>query len=54
MRTIHIGIGHDNHLMVSQSADIIIFLADARSQGRHHDLDFFILQHLVEAGLFNI
>ena len=52
--TVHIGIRHDDHLMVSQFADIIITLANTGTEGGNDHFDLFILQHLVETGFLHI
>ncbi|OPY78127.1 MAG: hypothetical protein A4E70_02447 [Syntrophus sp. PtaU1.Bin005] len=54
MGTVHIGIGHDDDLVVADPADVVILLPDPRPQGRNHGLDFLVLKHLVEAGLLHI
>ncbi|OPY91150.1 MAG: hypothetical protein A4E72_00259 [Syntrophus sp. PtaU1.Bin208] len=54
MGAVHIRIGHDDHLVVADPADVVILLPDPRTQGGDHGLDFLVLQHLVEAGLLHI
>ncbi len=54
VRTVHVGVRHQDHLVVAKLGDIEVVLADARADGRDHRADFFVRQHLVVAGLLNI
>ena len=54
MRTIDIGIGHDNNLVIPQFANIIIIGANTRSKGRNHRFNFFILQHFIKTCFLHV
>ena len=53
MRTIDVGVGHDDDFAVTQFADVEVF-TNAGLQSLDQRSDFFEAQHLVEAGLFDI
>ena len=54
VRTIHIGVRHDNNLPIPSLADVEVVLANPASY-RGDDLgDFIVRQHLVNARLFHI
>ena len=53
MRTIHIGIRHDNNLMIPQLADIKV-LMNSGSECGNHRLDFGIGKNLVQTGFFYV
>ena len=53
VRTVHIRIGHDEHLVVTQLGDVK-FLANAAAQGQHHGHQFIVAVDLIGAGLFHV
>ena len=53
MCTIHIGIGHNDDLVIPQFADIKVFM-DTGTESRDHRLDFFIRIDLIQSCLFHI
>ena len=53
VRTVHIGIGHDEHLVVTQLGDVK-FLANAAAQGQHHRHQLIVAVDLIGAGLFHV
>ena len=58
MRTIHVGIGHDDDFVVAQTFEIerpfALAVADARANGRDHRADFVVLKNLVETRLLDV
>ena len=54
MRAVHVGVGHDDDLVVPQLVVIGVLLADARAHRGDERLDFLIGEHLVEAGAFRV
>jgi len=54
VRTVHVGVGHDDDLVVAQPGRVEIVLADAGADGRDHRTDLIVAQHLVVAGLFDV
>ena len=53
MRTIHIGIRHDNNLMIPQLADIKV-LMNSGSECGNHRFDFGVGKNLVQTGFFYV
>ena len=53
MRAIHVGIGHDDDLVIPQLGDVEIFV-DAGSKGRDHGADLRIAQDPVQSCLFHV
>ena len=53
MGSVHIGIGHDNDLVVAQLCDIEIFM-DSGSEGGDHGLDLGVAVDAVHSGLFHV
>ena len=49
MRTVHIGIGHDDDLAVAQAVRVEVVDADPGSQGRDDREDLLVAEDLVEA-----
>ena len=54
MRSIHVGVRHDDDLVVTKLCRIEIILANSRSQGGDHRCNFRVREHLVVAGLLDI
>lgn len=54
MRAVHVGVGHDDNLVVPQLVVIGVLLADARAHRGDERLDFLVGEHLVEAGAFRV
>ena len=54
VRAIHVGVGHDDDLVVPQLVVIGVLLADARAHRGDERLDFLVGEHLVEAGAFRV
>ena len=54
MRSVHVGVCHDDDFMVAQLVEVCVFLADARAHGGDERLDFLVGKHLVKAGAFRV
>ena len=54
VRSVDVGVGHDDDLAVPQAGRVEIVLADAGAQGRDHRPDLLRREHLVDARLFHI
>ena len=54
MRSVHVGVGHDDDAVIPQLGDVEIFRADAAAECRDHRLDFVAAEHLVEARLLDV
>ena len=54
VRSIHVGVGHEDDLAVAELGDIEVVLADAGADGGNHVANLFVAQHLVVTGLFHI
>ena len=54
VRSVHVGVGHQDDLAVAQLRGIEVVLADAGAERRDHGADFFVAQHLVVAGLLDV
>jgi hypothetical protein len=54
MRPVDIGVGHDDHAVVTEFREIEILRSDTAAERRDHGLDLFTAQHLVEARLFDV
>ena len=53
MRAVHVGVGHDDNLVVARLREVELFL-DARPDRCDDRPDFLVVQHLVEARLFHV
>ena len=53
MRTVDVGVGHDDDAMVAQLRLIVVFLY-AGAQGHNHQANFLRRQHLIEARFFDV
>ena len=53
MGAIHIGIGHDDDLVVAELRDIEI-LVDSRSKRRYHGFDLRVSVNTVKSRLFHV
>ena len=58
MRTIHVGVGHNHDAVIPELVDFervfAINGAKAGADGGNHVADFVVVEHLVEARLFNV
>ena len=58
VRTVHIGVGHDDDAAVAETGEVkralLVTGSNASADGRDERLDFGVLKHLVEAGFFDI
>src|SRR6266566_1734315 len=58
VRTIHVGIGHDNNLVITQFAKIesafAVAIANACAHGRNHGADFVVLKDLVQPRFLDV
>ena len=54
MRTVDVGIGHDDDAVITQLVGIVVLLADATAQRRDERAHLRRREHLVEARLFDI
>ena len=54
VRSVHVGVGHDDDLAIAALAQVDLLVADAAVQGGGDVLDFVVTEHLVDAGLFHI
>ena len=54
MGAVHVGVRHDDDLVVAQLVEVGVFLADASAHGRDEGLHFLVGQHLVEAGALGV
>ena len=52
--SIHVGIGHENDFAVAQFARVEIFFRNAGAQRGNHGANFFVREHLVVAGFFDV
>lgn len=53
MRTVDVGICHNNNLAITCLLQIEV-IADTTAEGGNHIADFFTAQHLIKTCLFNI
>ncbi len=51
---VHVRVGHQDHFVIAQLAGVEIVLADAGAERGDDAADFFVAQHLVVAGLFDV
>ena len=54
MRAVHVGVGHDDDLMVARLFEVEVVEADAGSDGGDHGADFVVGEHFVEPRLLDI
>ena len=54
MRSVHVGVCHDDDFMVAQLVEVGIFLAYASAHGGNERLHFLVGKHFVKAGAFRI
>src|SRR5215471_7375534 len=54
VRSIHIGISHDDNSMITKLGCVEIFAADPGAERSDHRADFCIGKHLVETRFFHI
>ncbi len=54
VRAVHVGIGHDDDLVVAHLGDVELVGPDARADRRDHRADFLVVEHLVEARLLHV
>ena len=54
MRSVHVGVGHQNDFPVPNLGGIEIILGNAGAQRGDHGANFLVRQHLVVAGFFDV
>src|SRR5437879_1964865 len=54
VRTVDIGVGHDDRLVIAQLGDIEVVYPDACAEGGDHQADFFGGEHLVQTRLLHV
>ena len=58
VRTVHVGISHDNDFVVPQLFEIkrsfAVAIADAGADSGDHSADFVILEHFVQPGFLDV
>src|SRR6201998_2080981 len=54
VRAVDVGVGHQNDFVIAEFAGVEIVLADAGTQRGDDGADFFVAQHFVVAGLFDV
>ena len=54
VRAVDVGVGHQDELAVAQLGGVEVVLADAAAERCDHGADFFVAEHLVVAGLFDV
>ncbi len=54
VRSVDVGVGHDDDAVVAQLGEVEILAADAASERRDHGLDLVAAEHLVEPGLLDV
>ncbi len=54
MRTVHVGVSHQNDFVVTQFARIEIFFTNAGAERGDQRLDLAVAEHLVKARLFHV
>ena len=54
VRTIHIGIGHDDDTVIAQLADVEALAAEAGADRHDHHANFVVREHLVLTRLLNV
>ncbi len=54
VRAVDVGVGHEDDLAVAKLGGVEVVLADAAAERGDHGADFFVAQHLVVAGLFDV
>src|SRR5262249_61560413 len=53
VRAVHVRVRHDDDLVIARLGDVELFL-DARANRGDDRTDFFVRQHLVDAGLLDV
>ena len=53
MSSVHVSIGHDDDLMISQLVQVEV-LSDTAAEGCDHVLDLIGVQDLIKSGLLNV
>src|ERR1019366_10161085 len=54
VRSVNVGVGHQDQLAVAQLGWIEVVLADPATESRNHGANFFVPQHLVVASLLDV
>ncbi len=54
VRAVDVGVGHQNNFVIAQLAGIEIVLTDARAECGDDGADFFVAEHFVVAGFFDV
>ena len=51
---VHVGVGHQNNFVIAQFGGVKIVLADAGAESGDDCADFFVAEHFVVAGFFDV
>ena len=54
VRAVDVGVGHQDDLAVAELGEVEVVFADAAAERRDHGADFFVAEHLVVAGFFDV
>ena len=54
MRTVNVGVGHQNDLVIAQLGRIEVIHSDARAKRRDHGPDLVVTEHLVVTGFLDV
>ena len=54
VRSVDVGIGHQDELAVAKLGDVEVVLADAAAERRDHGADLLVAEHLVVACFFDV
>src|SRR6185295_3351923 len=54
VRTVDVGVGHQDYLVIAEFGSVKIFLANAGSEGGDQRLDLAVTKHLVKARFFHV
>lgn len=54
MRSVHVGVGHDDDLMVTELLDVDVFVPHSASEGGDETLDLQVGQNLIVCSLLDV
>ncbi len=54
MRAVHISIGHDDNVVITQLVRVELFFANTTAKSSHYGADFCGTQHFIETGFFYV
>ena len=54
VRSVHVGVGHDDDAVIPELGDVEIFRADAAAERRDHRPDLVVAEHLIEPRLLDV